>query len=584
MSSPVPGHTADKLKDFGIESGRFPHPFTDGADFDYYDFDEPDPPDLDTPRTLVELRMCALSTSIREKAGWHVKFRDEKIRSRWIEEIHEQQKDVHPSLQLTDNMINYVLTELEAYAALRDESTGIEPGPYERVWRSDKLIPSNLKSELRSAVYPLESVPDSEKDWHPGSDGKVLDLVHPSLYPVIYGLTVTTSGEPIKPREDNDVPSIFNSERFQWLPSDFHVGDDGSVSLASPYINNIHPEDHAVLQKVILKTVERAVPLFEWVLSDLARERQVPTRMDLKGELFPTCIWPEGEPPPVADDEEEAAIQEEVHRLEAGRGPGDPFVDFYNVVSFKWYDRQPKKWPDSKPAYDGGLDDVKKTINLRGRTLQLIVKLANIVLTPEKPEYPGGKWHVEGMNNEAIVATFIYYYDCDNLTESTLSFRNGVSEPRYHGQDDNYCMVHLYGIDRDDPCAQDVGKIITKEDRCIAFPNLYQHLVAPFRLADPTRPGHRKILVFFLVDPHITIPSASVVAPQQASWKRRAISGTPMWERLPVELQDIVADDAGMITFEQAKAYREELMSERTIFVDTVNGERFGHEYNMCEH
>ncbi|EPS95159.1 hypothetical protein FOMPIDRAFT_1132922 [Fomitopsis schrenkii] len=559
MSSPVPEHDADEPKDFGIESGRFPHPFTDGADFEYYGFDEPDPPDLDTPRTLVELQMCALSTSIREKTGWHTKFCDEKIRSRWVKEIHEHQMDVHPSLQLTENMINYVLTELEAYAALRDENTGIEsrsPGPYERVWRSDKLIPSSLKSKLRSAVSPLESVPDSEKDWHPGSDGKVLDLVHQSLYPVIYGLTVTTSGEPIEPREDDAWP-IFNSKQFQWLPSDFHVGDDGSVSLESPYINNIHPEDHTALQKVIPKMVERAVPLFEWVLSDLARERQVPTRMDLNGDLFPTCIW------------------------STGRGPEDPFVDFDQVVSFKFYDRQPKKWPDSKPAYDGSLEDVKKTISLRGRTLQLIVKLANIVLTPEKPEYPGGKWHVEGMNNEAIVATFIYYYDCDNLTESTLSFRNGVHEPRYHGQDDNYCMVHLYGIGRDDPCVQDVGKVITKEDRCIAFPNLYQHLVSPFRLADPTRPGHRKILVFFLVDPHVTIPSASVVAPQQASWKLRAISGTTLWERLPVELHDIVADDADMITFEQAKEYREELMSERTIFVDTVNGERFGHEFNM---
>ena len=128
---------------------------------------------------------------------------------------------------------------------------------------------------------------------------------------------------------------------------------------------------------------------------------------------------------------------------------------------------------------------------------------------------------------------------------------------------------------------QEVGKVITKEDRCIAFPNLYQHLVSPFRLADPTKPGHRKILVFFLVDPHFAIPSASVVAPQQAQWKQRAIAGTKLWDRLPVELQDIVADDAGMLTLEQAKAYREELMSERTVFVDTVNGERFGHQFNM---
>ena len=34
-----------------------------------YDSDDDDPTEQDTPRTLVELRMCALSAAIREKAG-----------------------------------------------------------------------------------------------------------------------------------------------------------------------------------------------------------------------------------------------------------------------------------------------------------------------------------------------------------------------------------------------------------------------------------------------------------------------------------------------------------------------------------
>jgi len=32
----------------------------------------------------------------------------------------------------------------------------------------------------------------------------------------------------------------------------------------------------------------------------------------------------------------------------------------------------------------------------KGEGLQVIVKLANIHLTPEKPTYNGGSWHVEG--------------------------------------------------------------------------------------------------------------------------------------------------------------------------------------------
>ena len=38
--------------------------------------------------------------------------------------------------------------------------------------------------------------------------------------------------------------------------------------------------------------------------------------------------------------------------------------------------------------------DLKRDYGHRG--LQVIVKLANIELTPEMPEYEGGTWHVEG--------------------------------------------------------------------------------------------------------------------------------------------------------------------------------------------
>ena len=53
----------------------------------------------------------------------------------------------------------------------------------------------------------------------------------------------------------------------------------------------------------------------------------------------------------------------------------------------------------------------KEKLELRGQTLQVIVKIANIQLTPENPNYEGGSWHVEGMKNEKIVATGIYYVE-----------------------------------------------------------------------------------------------------------------------------------------------------------------------------
>ena len=57
------------------------------------------------------------------------------------------------------------------------------------VVKSDTTVSHTVKAELQAAVRPLEDVPEWEKDWHPGSDEKVWDLVHPSLFPIVYGWT-----------------------------------------------------------------------------------------------------------------------------------------------------------------------------------------------------------------------------------------------------------------------------------------------------------------------------------------------------------------------------------------------------------
>lgn len=49
--------------------------------------------------------------------------------------------------------------------------------------------------------------------------------------------------------------------------------------------------------------------------------------------------------------------------------------------------------------------------------------MASIILTPENPKYDGGVWHIEGLRNENIVSTGIYYYHSENITESHLEFR-----------------------------------------------------------------------------------------------------------------------------------------------------------------
>ena len=277
-----------------------------------------------------------------------------------------------------------------------------------------------------AAVSPIENVPDAEKDWQPRSNNQVLSLVHPYLYPIDYNRTFAkvpraSRYRALKPPGGDE---YYFSQRFQWLPSDFAVAEDGSVTLASPYINNIHPQKHAALESVVPKLLERAIPLWEHVLSDLRRPLLPFRTKSAVGNPLPDCIF------------------EGVAQL----APEDEEVDVdVDVDVDTWLSAMNLNLPDAKELYARDLDVMKTpTVSLKGTTIQCIIKLVNIMLTPEKPEYPGGNWHVEGlwttkfmcfgcgtdlrilgMENERVVSSFIYV---SPFTNHGIPTQKGISQ------------------------------------------------------------------------------------------------------------------------------------------------------------
>ncbi|KZV97535.1 hypothetical protein EXIGLDRAFT_832794 [Exidia glandulosa HHB12029] len=435
-----------------IEEVELPHPF----------YAKRGQQDGELPRTLVELEMCALSASVRAEPEWWRKLTDPDTRARWMENGFRYDN-------LTRTHIDYVMDELAGYSALRDEETGIEVARCDKIWQSDALIPDLLRDALREGVKVLQDVADDQNNWQPGASGLVLDLVHPSLYPLVYGRTLVHQPQGLKVAEAPEGSSV-TSQRFAWLPTNFLVGASGVKALG--YINNVHPSNTTLL--TALECIVGAfVPLFERVLTDLLPENSIPLR--------------------VRDEYEWTEMDEQ-----------------YSDESDNEYERRYDVWfynyrhviiPDA-PAYPGGIDKRAKVYTLKGREIQVIVKLTTIILTPEKPEYPGGPWHVEGTNNERIVASGIYYYDDENIGKSHRAFRTAVSAPNDYTQNDD-CddgAEVVWGLETGGLLVQDLGSLDTKCGRCIAFPNIFQHRVAPFSLLDKTKPGHRKILALFLVD------------------------------------------------------------------------------------
>ncbi len=249
----------------------------------------------------------------------------------------------------------------------------------------------------------------------------------------------------------------------------------------------------------------------------------------------------------------------------------------------------PDPEPFTPPKQDG-----RASLALTRRTLQVIAKLANIVLTPDNPRYPGGPWHVEGMLNERIMATGIYYYASENISESQVAFRMTIGWPepyemrtRHHKQSDVEGTVAAWGLNGyAENLNQKIGHVAA-QDKCIAFLNVYQHCVRPFELADSSKPGHRKILCFFLVDPSVRIASTSDVLPQQRdwSWDEFACHVAPQMPDLPRELYDAIMHEVKDGTIDRAEAMelREGFIDECSKFVKK-QGEMHEIAWNMCEH
>ncbi|KAJ2363082.1 hypothetical protein IW150_006835, partial [Coemansia sp. RSA 2607] len=131
-------------------------------------------------------QMCDL---IRAKPNWIEKLEDVKICARWL--IKAKYRG------LTNPERDYALDKLDYFASLHVPGSNIDMSPVEQVWVSDSLIDPEIEAQLKEYVTILEGVPDTEKDWHSNSNNQILNLIDPSLFPLIYAYShVLTSPIP----------------------------------------------------------------------------------------------------------------------------------------------------------------------------------------------------------------------------------------------------------------------------------------------------------------------------------------------------------------------------------------------------
>jgi len=347
---------------------------------------------------------------------------------------------------------------------------------------SDEIVSLETKMTLRSAVASLEDVPDDQKDWHPGSDGKVLDLVHPSLFPLMYGkskylavgkvplqdcASCTGQGDTV-PIPTLSIDDFDYSTKHQWLPCEVLVSASGEAKITS-YINNLHPDGNEALYAAIEQVISDAIPMWKAAVrstlycyerprlivegdgydheaAELVEEKRRKRWQERRAAQSETRVPDTGteiaeeeaqgtdtgndandDDNQEDDDEDEEEViwgsewdeqrkaeawEKQDHLETAAAGEGDANVtsasapqsdeddeddDDYVQECFKSkYIKVPEPGPYEsrvRTATDEDATGFEKTF--AGDNLQVIVKLANIHLTPKKPNYNGGSWHIE---------------------------------------------------------------------------------------------------------------------------------------------------------------------------------------------
>lgn len=324
---------------------------------------------------------------------------------------------------ITLNMAEWIIDELQ-FKAMIYETTDVVALYNGDVTKSDTNVPESVYRDMRTQFDVLEYDVEPMQFFHPGHLSQERDLLSMALYPLIYGKTriLTDSiiglddalksagkGEVIPiPKETGitrediawrvlaraDIKVRPYSRKYQILPADWELGDDGQWHIAT-YINNLHPVKHRNIYKILEQVFNLIIPQWNATLTPLKDMLHSRARIEYgKAEYYPLPKEVSVQIPQMHPKEAQSEFDERMEqwRMENYRAIQPDAGKFIPWAVPPWLmDKLPEDLP-SAVRIERGVDLNR---DYKDRGLQVIVRLLGIDLTPEHPEFETD-WHVEG--------------------------------------------------------------------------------------------------------------------------------------------------------------------------------------------
>jgi len=451
-----------------------------------------------------------------------------------IAELKNPETSCEPLLDMIDEDVNSSHPEIfPTFKNLfeKHKNRQVEEG----VLYADGTVPKHIHEGLMKECNKLAE--KDEKDFHPFSKDRVLDLVHPALYPYVHGESeVDTKSEPevfaaFAKNGDPDVKKKdfflrpYESSKYQWLPAELEISPDGKKASFVSEVNHLFGEKFKPLRKLLAGLFVAALPQIEVVLGYLTMVQF------LTGE-------------------------DELHDFDEDDAP---------------------KLENLAP------------MDLKGKTIQVIPKIVDYLLSPEE-EYEG-VWHVEGMSHENVLATMVYILDRDeDIKGGSICFRRAYNLPEgakflmESPQQRAPIVDHII----QEMGLTHLGNVETKKNRLIVFPNTHVHKLSKMvnsAMAEEGNEGkraRRRIVVFFIVNPSVRIVSMKHVKPQQLNLLATEVQSSSIGTIFEANILEIILEygKKGYFSLEEAKKHRLALMSERKYTKQDWNIRTI----ELCEH
>ncbi|KAJ2059270.1 hypothetical protein GGI17_004511 [Coemansia sp. S146] len=503
---------------------------------------------------------------------------------------------------LTNAEFRYMLDELKYYKSLSS------PGNNIRLSAAD-----GTTEMLKRYATIFENVPNRQKDWHPDVRSHMLNLIDPSLYPLVYyqswlcRQSSTSAQAPLM----SDMPVECPGSLRMWR----EMLSDASGSDSAYYLSPILPQKADYVESAYDYDSEydsdRSASGEQCASSSSEEESEADEQYG--PYTSPNFCWL---PSKFRVDENGAVtIESYINNLHPVKHaalypiiasifskflpllervvtdlvhPRNPGVELSLYECYK-HDGQ-SQCQDLVVGHILNLQPKpfvapKRPINLyklHGRRLQAIVKLSSIELSPEAPSYSSEDWNLVGLANERIIATGIFFYDVANTIWCGLEFPEALHAklyPQYNFEYDAMCFANGLSIEYSDSThsvSQELGGVDIYDGQCLVFPNIHQYQMPKLTRVNATRPGHCKMLTFYYVDPSTRVPSTEIVPTQQKDWWMEDVLSSEPFRSLPLLAIDGIMNEVDYpFSLDVAKELCDDMKAEAGYLLSNVSSKIF---------